>query len=357
MDFYLKNIKKGTYVKIFTMKYIKRAPYMILLLITSLIILSVTGCTIKKSTEPISRTAFKLNTIITITIYDSDNEALLDDCIALCDKYEKIFSRTNQNSELYKLNDSVKNGILSTKISQEMNELLTKGLYFSSLSNGAMDITIEPLISLWDFNSSKPFIPDSKLLKNAVSLVNYKNVTLTKNAVSFSKTNMGIDLGAIAKGYIGDEIKEYLVTAGVKSAMINLGGNVLCIGHKLDNTPFKVGIQKPFAEKNETIQILNIDDMSVVSSGVYERYFKKDDQLYHHILNPQTGYPYDNDLFSVTIISQQSVDGDGLSTACFSMGLEKGLKLIESLDNTYAVFITADNKLHYSDGFEDFIYE
>ena len=147
-------------------------------------------------------------------------------------------------------------------------------------------------------------------------------------------------------------MKDLLVKKGVNSAIINLGGNVLCIGSKPDGTPFKVGIQKPFADRNETEAVMDITGKSVVSSGIYERCFKQGGKLYHHILNPQTGYPYDNGLISVTIISDQSVDGDTLSTTCFALGLEDGLKFAEK-KGVQAVFITEDYKLHYTDGFQD----
>lgn len=150
-------------------------------------------------------------------------------------------------------------------------------------------------------------------------------------------------------------MKEFLVEHGVKSAIINLGGNILCIGQKPDGSPFRVGIQKPFQERNETVATVAIQDMSVVSSGIYERYFIKDDKLYHHILNPKTGYPYENNLISVSIISSLSVDGDGLSTTCFALGLTKGMELVNELDGVYAVFITDDNVLHYSDNFDEIL--
>ena len=134
--------------------------------------------------------------------------------------------------------------------------------------------------------------------------------------------------------------------------IINLGGNVLCIGSKPDGTPFKVGIQKPFADRNETEAVMDITGKSVVSSGIYERCFKQNGKLYHHILNPKTGYPYDNSLISVTIISDQSVDGDALSTTCFALGLEDGLKFAEK-KGVQAVLITEDYELHYTDGFQD----
>lgn len=302
--------------------------------------------------EPVSVTGFKLNTVIKLTVYDKKDKALLDEAMALCDKYEKLFSRTLSSSEIYKLNHGTlpeENGFF--QVSAETEELVKKGIHYSELSDGAFDLSLAPVSSLWDFTSGEKNIPDKASLEAALPLVNYKNIVLEKNGIHFEKKGMGIDLGAIAKGYIADKIKEFLVSEGVKSGIINLGGNVLCIGSQPDGTPFRVGIQKPFSDRGETAVNIEVSDKSVVSSGVYERYFEKDGVLYHHILNPKTGMPYENGLVSVTILSDQSVDGDALSTTCFALGLEKGMELIESLKNTEAVFITEDGELHYSEGF------
>ena len=198
-------------------------------------------------------------------------------------------------------------------------------------------------------------VPSDSEIREARDKVNRKNLELNGNTLTFGSPDTAIDLGAIAKGYIADRMKDYLVKEGVKSAVINLGGNVLCVGKRPDGTPFKVGLQKPYADRNETIATLDIDGMSVVSSGVYERHFVKDGVNYHHILNPRDGYPYQNGLVSVTIISDLSVDGDGLSTTCFSMGLEKGKALIDSIDGAYGVFITDDYEIVYSEGAEKFL--
>lgn len=313
----------------------------------------------KDSGAPISREAFKLNTIIDITIYDSKDESILDGAMKICDTYEAICSRTLESSELYKLN----HGQLpaageernSFTVSDELAEILDYGLYYCRLSGGAFDITVEPVTSLWDFTSDNPKVPDKQAIEKAVAEVGYTGMTLDGNTVTFADTSMGIDLGAIAKGYIADRIKDYLIEKGVRSAIINLGGNVLTVGAKPDGKPFRVGVQKPFADRNEVAALMEISDLSVVSSGIYERSFKQDGILYHHILNPSTGYPYDNGLISVTIISGESVDGDGLSTTCFALGLEKGMELINSLEDTYAVFITEDYSLHYSEGFKEHI--
>ena len=301
-------------------------------------------------TTPISKSAFKLNTIVSIALYDSTDETIIDEAFELCDYYENLLSRTIASSEISKINESA---LTPVTISDDTYELLEKGLYYSALSNGAFDITVEPLTSLWNFSSSSPKVPAASDIKLAVSEVDYENVVLENGTVTLEEEGMGIDLGAIAKGYVADKVKEFLLSKGVTSAMINLGGNVLCVGEKPDGSAFKVGIQKPFEDRNETIAIMELSDKSVVSSGIYERYFVEDGVSYHHILNPSTGYPYDTDLVAVTIISDLSVDGDGLSTVCFALGLEKGLELINSMDDTYAVFITSDYELHYSDGFKE----
>lgn len=335
------------------------------LLIVSICIamLSLIGCSSKNNgnkgdiLEPISKTAFKLNTMVTITLYDSTSEEILDGAFAICDKYENIYSRTLESSELYKLNNKTLEKKEGSKdsyyVSDELKDLLEYGLKYSKLSEGNFDITIEPVSSLWEFTSAEPFVPNKDIIENNLDYVNYNNLSLDNNVVTFMDENMGIDLGAIAKGYIADRIKEYLISEGVESAMINLGGNVLCVGSKTKEVPFNIGIQKPFADRNEIVATMELRDVSVVSSGIYERSFTEDGKLYHHILNPSTGYPYDNDLISVTIISEYSVDGDGLSTSCFALGLEKGLELINSLPNTYAVFITDDYEMHYSEGFHE----
>lgn len=320
--------------------------------------------------EPISISSIKLNTAVQITIYDSQDKALLDDCLALCDKYELVFSRTNEKSELYKLNhrkdtsDKDPNADGQTTpypvsgtadtwhISEDLASLLSQGLSITRESDGAFDIAIAPLTSLWDFTAEDPKVPDDAAIQKALPLCSSDGVTIDGQDITLPSDDIQFDVGAIAKGYIADRMKDLLVKKGVKSAIINLGGNVLCIGSKPDGTPFKVGIQKPFADRNETEAVMDITGKSVVSSGIYERCFKQGGKLYHHILNPQTGYPYDNGLISVTIISDQSVDGDALSTTCFALGLEDGLKFAEK-KGVQAVFITEDYKLHYTDGFQD----
>lgn len=304
--------------------------------------------------SPLKATSLKLNTVVTVTLYEPQDQEILDRAMALCDEYEKIFSRTSPDSELYKLNS----GQLAGKdgfsvLSKPLAELTESGLSYSSLSQGSFDISVAPVSELWDFTSGKGKAPAEKDLKDAVKLVDYRKVFLENGKLRFEQEGMGLDLGAIAKGYIADRIKDFLISEGVKSAVIDLGGNVLCVGDKPDGSPFRIGIQKPFADRKETVAAVEVSGRSVVSSGIYERYFEDDGVLYHHLLDPKTGYPYDNGLISVTVLTDKSVDGDGLSTSAFALGLEKGMELIDSIPDVQAIFITEDGEMHFSEKFEE----
>ena len=295
-----------------------------------------TGCAKK---EPVTGTGFFFDTVITITIYDSVDENLLDSCMELCSQYESLFSRTIEGSDIYRINHAQKKPV---RVSRDTMSLLQKGIFYSELSEGLFDITIAPVSSLWHFTEDTPALPDKAELKEAVSHVNYQSVLISGDTVTLSDEDAQIDLGGIAKGYIADRIKEYLISQNIRHAIINLGGNVLTIGGRPDGTPFRVGIRKPFDEKNTILTSIDVTGRSVVSSGSYERCFTLNDTLYHHILNPSTGYPVDSGLSGVTVLTEHSVDGDALSTICFALGEEKGMELIRSLDGVDALFVHMD---------------
>ena len=304
-----------------------------------------TGCT-RREEQPMSRMTYALSTEITISIYDSNDQNLITKCFELCGEYDRLLSRTNEESEIAQLNK-----LGSCEVSDETLEVIKKGLYYSELSGGAFDITIEPVSSLWDFMAEEPKLPDPDEVRNNLKRIDYTKVKIDGRRVTLQE-GMGLDLGGLAKGYIADRLKEYLLSQGVKRAIINLGGNVLCIGKKSDNADFTIGIQNPQnpASIKGTVQV---NDKSVVTSGTYQRTFTVDGVSYHHILNPETGYPYDNGISSVTIICDESVDGDGLSTTCFALGIEEGCRLVESMDHVYAMFIDNEGKVKFSRGFEE----
>lgn len=314
-----------------------------------LLCLFLSSCSPNKS--PITKSSFKLNTVVTITIYDSEDTSLLDGALKLCDYYENLFSRTRETSEIYQVNQ----GFLH-EVSDETAELLKIALSYSEASQGRFDPTIGAVSSLWDFHAAEPALPDADQLSAALPLVDYRNVTLSGNQITLAQDGMVLDLGAAAKGYIADRIKEYLVEQGVTSAVIDLGGNILCIGSRPNGEPFKIGVRQPFAGVlSAATDAVEIRDRSVVTSGIYERCFELDGTLYHHLLDPDTGYPCSNELASVTIISDHSVDGDILSTTCYLLGLEQGLEFINQREDIQAIFITLDKEIYYSDNFAETI--
>ena len=306
------------------------------LILLCMVMVLLCGCSLTTK-EPFSKTGFHFDTVITITLYDSKNEKILNTCFDYCKEFENLVSRTIKTSEISKINHA--NG-QPVEVSDTTIELLKKGIEFGELTDGAFDITIAPLGELWNFKNNPRNVPSEADINEALSHVNYKNILIDGNTVTLTDPKAAIDLGGIAKGYIADQLKEYLLGENVTSAIINLGGNVLTVGNKPDGNAFHIGIQKPFDEQNATITSVSAKDSSVVTSGSYERYFKVNDTIYHHIINTETGYPCDNGLLSVTILSEESIDGDALSTACFALGLDEGRKLIESLEGVDAIFVT-----------------
>ena len=272
----------------------------------------------KESKKPLERSGFLFDTVIAVSLYDKQDEAVLDEAFQLLEQYEEIFSPTKSESELYRMNH-----------------------------RGS---TVLPLSSLWNFSGGEAKVPAEADIETAVSKVDYRHVRIDGDVIDFGDDVTQIDSGSTAKGYIADRLKDFLVEKGVKSAIINLGGNVLCIGEKAKGEPFHIAIRKPEEHSNEVVKILDIDGLSVVSSGVYERFFDLDGVHYHHILNPRTGYPYQNGLVSVTIVGPSSAECDALSTAVFTLGREEGMALLEKTEGYYGYMILEDGSILASAG-------
>ena len=312
----------------------------------SLLLLS--GCSSPKNQAELTYTDVLFDTVISVQILDNADEELIQGCADICRKYDVMFSRTNEESEISKINHA---GGKPVEVSDDTISIIETGIYYGDLSNGAFDITIGSVTNLWDFKSEEHIIPSVDSLKTAVSKVNYKDIIIKDNTVQLSDPDMMIDVGALAKGYIADRLKDYLLDNGIEHALINLGGNVLVVGNKPDGSDFNIGIQKPFDETGKPLTSVKLNDQTVVTTGIYQRYFTTDDVLYHHILDPHTGYPCNNTLYSVSIITDSSLDADALSTTIFLLGFEKGMELINHLDGAEALFITDDMEIHYSDNF------
>lgn len=310
--------------------------------------LLLSGCSSLPKKEDLVYTDTLFDTVIRVEILDPVDKEVLEGCKKLCRKYDTLFSKTDENSDIVRINTA---GGAAVEVSEDTRELIKKGLYYCELSGGLFDITIGSVSSLWDFKAEEPAVPPADAIAGALSHVNYKNVVVQDNTVRLTDPNASLDVGAIAKGYIADRIKEYLIEQDVSHAVINLGGNVLTIGTKTDGSKYNIGIQRPFDETGNPVTSVKIADQSVVTTGIYERYFELNESIYHHILTPSTGYPCENTLYSVTIITDSSLTADALSTVCFLLGYDRGMTMVKQLDNVDAVFITNDNKIHYSDNF------
>lgn len=321
----------------------------ILAAITAVSLLSgLGGCSALSKKRELTYSDTLFDTVIKIEILDYSDEKVIKGCEELCKKYDAMFSKTNENSEISKINQSAGQPV---EVSDDMITVIKKSLYYSRLSQGAFDITIGSVSNLWDFKSEEHVVPASDAVAAAKSHVNFQNIILKDNTVTLTDPNTQLDVGGIAKGYIADRLKDYLKENGVKHALINLGGNVLTIGTKADGSDYNIAIQKPFDESGEAIASVKISDKSVVTTGSYQRYFEQDGKIYHHVLDPQTGMPCETDLYSVTIITVSSLTADALSTVCFLKGYQEALALVNQLNNVDAVFVTTDNKVHYSANF------
>ena len=297
-----------------------------------------TGCETKEEKYITSQEMF-FDTIISIKLYDTEDTSIIEGCNDIMKSYENMFSRTIETSDVSRINSAKGEPV---KVSDETIYLIETAVMFSEMSNGAFDITTAPLSDLWNIKENPGIIPDDEKIKEALSHVGYENIVIEDgNMVHLEDPEASIDLGALAKGYAGDKLKEYIKSKGVESGIIDLGGNIVTIGCKSDGSNFKVGIQKPFDKRNEILSTLSVKDKSVVSSGNYERYFEKDGKIYHHIFDPFTGYPVENNLTEVTIVSDSSLLGDCFSTTCFALGKDKGIKLIKDSDiDIEAYFVT-----------------
>lgn len=365
--------------------FLEQKTALCLLLLTVMLCLS--SCGQKK--EPVVKTGFYFDTVITITLY-GDSEALsplFEEVFAMCERYDAMLDRTAADGDIARINKAAGSPV---DVDPETLSLIQTACSYSALTDGLIDPTITPLLTLWGFGADASgsgtqtadnaaagsgtqtdgsaaagsdtqteyhpaalaIPPDADALAEACTHVDYRSIVIDEQAgtVMLTDPDAAIDLGFIAKGYIADRIREYLVSKQVASAIINLGGNTLLIGDKPDKSPYRVGIQYPFGSAGDIITTLSVRDQSVVTSGVYERFVEADGVRYHHILHPKTGYPVENGLLSVTIITNSSTDADALSTACFLLGLSDGMALIESLPDTEALFITDDYELHYSSG-------
>ncbi|MCM0648477.1 FAD:protein FMN transferase [Clostridium swellfunianum] len=312
--------------------------------------IALSGCRYRAE-QPVDKTETILGTVCTVKLYDHISDSNFNKVFDRLKEIEAKMTINKDNSEVIDINNAA--GKKYVKVSDDTFEVIEKGLYFSSLYN-KFDITIGPIVKLWNIGFDNVRVPNNTEIKSKLSLVDYKDVLISKDekTVMLKREGMMLDLGGIAKGYAADEAIRVLKENGVQHAIVNLGGNVMTLGERPDGKQWTIGIQHPFTNRGNHVGTVKVANKTVVTSGIYERYIKEGDKIYHHIIDKDTGYPVDNNLLSVTIITNKSVDGDGFSKI-FALGLEKGMDYAKNLKDVDAIFITKDNKIYITPGLKD----
>jgi len=232
-------------------------------------------------------------------------------------------------------------------VSQPVFDLIACAHAVSLLPDSLFNLAIGPLVKCWKIGFQGHRVPSETELQARMALTNPHDVILddASRSVMLARPGMEIDLGAIAKGYIADVVQAFLRQQQVSSALINLGGNVQTVGAPPEEAGWAIGLKKPFGEADELIGVIGVNNRSVVTSGIYERYFELDGVCYHHILDPRSGYPLDNDLLSVTVISDRSLDGDIYTTLLYGLGVEQGIACLAEQPGIEAIFVTRDRQV------------
>lgn len=325
-------------------------PFFLLLLI-----LAACGQTQEKVVlveKPYERKEFMMGTYVVLRIYDESKEDVLDLAVERIQELEQKISMNDPESEIYAINESA--GQSAVQVSADIFPLIEKAAEYSENNNDGFDYTIGPIVDLWRIGYEDARKPTQAEIDATLPLVNHEAVTINakKRTVFLENEGMSMDLGAIAKGFITDEAIKIFEENGVTTGSVDLGGNVVIRGDSPNREEggWNVGVQDPFNQRGEIVGFLNLKDKSIVTSGIYERYLEVDGEQYHHLLSPETGYPFDNEIAGVTIISDYSIDGDALSTAVFSLGLKAGLNYVNQTKEIEAIFVTKEKEIYTSDG-------
>ncbi len=290
------------------------------------------------------KTAFLLDTNVSVKAKGIFAKKAVEECILMADKIEKKLSAYISSSEISMLNKSG-----SFSVSDETKKIIQDAVFVSQKTEGGFDITIKPIVDLYDIKnmSNKNDIPTDEDILSALKKVDYKNIEIDKNKISL-KNGAQIDLGGIAKGYCADEAQKIMQKYNIKEAILDFGGNIYVLG----NRSFKIGIQNPSKPRGEYFGIFEGKNISVVTSGAYERYKEIDGKIFHHIINPKTGYPAENGITSVSIVGKSSKKCDAFATAVYVLGIEKGLEIVNSESDIECIITDKSNKVYLSDNIE-----
>lgn len=292
-------------------------------------------------------TTFAMDTIMTFTVIHEDGEELIIDAEQEIRRLENLLSVTVDGSDVSKLNAAA--GKEAVAVSEDTKVLLQTGKELGEKTGGLFDIAISPIVKAWGFTEAEHHVPDQAELDALLPLTNPADVILNEDTAYLQKAGMAVDLGGIAKGYTSDKVAELLKEKGVESAIFSLGGNVYGIGTKPDGSKWEVALQNPL-DANDYCGLISVEDQAVVTSGGYQRYFEENGKKYHHIIDPETGYPAESGLLSVTIISGSGTAADVLSTALYVMGLEKALAFWQEHGDFEAIFVTEAGEVIATEG-------
>lgn len=304
---------------------------------------------------PQRRTELMLGTAISVTVHDQIEEQTFDAIFDRIGEVEQKMSTSESDyltTELLRTNRNAGGDAVS--VSPDTLEVVQRALEFSRRTRGAFEVSIQPLVDLWGIGTDHERVPGEEEIADTLRLIDYTQVEIDPFAatISLGRPGMGVDVGGIAKGYAADEAARMLRADGVAHALLDFGGNIYALGHKPDGSPWRIGIQRPFSTRGEYIGIVRVSDLSVVTSGVYERSFTSDGVRYHHILDPSTGRPARTGLESVTVVAAESIVADALSTAVFVLGLERGFQFVENQYGVEAAFVTEEREIYLSSGME-----
>ncbi len=294
--------------------------------------------------QPLERTFFAMDTVMTLRLYQGGDGSLLDRAEARVRELEGLWSVTDGASEISTLNHDG-----SAELSPETADLLRTALDMCRRTDGALDISTYPVLRAWGFTTGEYSVPGGEAIAALLPLVDYGRVALEAGAAALPP-GMEIDLGSVAKGYTGDALAALLKQGGAASALLDLGGNIQAVGSKPDGSPWRVAIRDPAGDGH--IGVVEVADQVVVTSGGYERYFEEDGVLYWHIIDPATGWPARSGLTSVTVVGESGLLCDGLSTALFVMGREGALEHWRQHRDFEAVLVSEDGSVTITAGLE-----
>ena len=290
--------------------------------------------------EQISETRLFLSTYCTITIHGSDDYSLLNQAFELLEELEALLSMTIEGSDIYRINQA---GGMPVLVDSRTIEVILAGIEFGELSDGLFDISIGRLSRLLDFGTAQQS-PDPAEWLVALVTVDFRQIAIEGNTVRLENPSAWIDLGAIAKGYIADEIADFLIAHGVTSAFIELGGDITTIGDRYDGNPWRIAIRNPFGDTDDWIGVMEIADSSVAASGTYERTFEDSGVIYHHILNPTTGMPANSDVVSATVVADNGTTAEGLSTIAILAGSNKAEYIFDNTPGFIGAVLVLDTE-------------